>query len=310
MDIKKFVLSYYKNATKDFHIIRITRPQEALRLHCHEYYQVYFVLAGRLVHHTETHSASLSYGDVFIIPPNMPHYIEAKADDVDFYSMSFMPSFFPDTQIGNKLIADFLYYLRTAATDNIQPKFSLPHEDMIFVGTIFDRIMDEFLSEKTGKNEMLFEYVSILLTLFARIYFEQKAQSLRFEFNKKTVMHCIAYIQNHFDEDITLSEIAKRSAMSKTCFCTLFSSITGTSFKNYLNMYRIKKASEMILAGEKLSSVSTLCGYNDFSTFYRNFKIYMSVSPTQYQAFSMQNKQAPTTQTGIATSMSGIMQSE
>lgn len=283
MDIQKFVLSYYKNATTNFHINRVMKPQQARYLHCHDYYQIYFVLAGQLVHHTETGSASLSYGDVFIIPPNMPHYIETKTDDVDFYSVSFMPDFFPDTQAGNRLIADFLYYLRTAAAENIQPKFSLLYNDILFVETIFNRIMEEFSGNSAGKSEMIFAYVSLVLTLFARIYFNQKEQSLRIRENKEAVTHCIEYIQNHFDEDISLSEIAKRSTMSKTSFCKLFSSITGMSFKNYLNMYRIKKASEMIQAGKKLSNVSTLCGYNDLSTFYRNFKKYMLVSPTQYQ---------------------------
>lgn len=291
MDIKKMVLSHYKNATKDFHINRVTRPQEALKLHFHDYYQVYFILAGQLIHHTEHGSAPLSYGEVFIIPPDMPHYIEAEEHTVDFYAMSFMPSFFPESKSGNKLIADFLYFLNTAAKEAIQPKFSLLHEDIIFAETIFNRIMDEFQSDRTAKNEMIFEYVSILLTMFARIYFEQKTPALRSELNKETVIHCIAYIQNHFDEDITLDEITKHSAMSKTRFCSLFNSITGTSFKNYLNMYRIKKAGELILTGEKLSTVSTLCGYNDFSTFYRNFKKYMSVSPAEYQEIAMRKRQ-------------------
>ncbi len=290
MDIKKLVLSYYKNATKDFHINHVTRPQEALRLHSHDYYQVYFILGGQLIHHTETGSAPLSYGEVFIIPPNMPHYIEAEPDTVDFYSMSFLPSFFPENNSGNRLIADFLYYLKTATAEKILPKFSLRHDDIIFAETIFNRIMNEFSAERTAKNEMLYEYVSLLLTMFARIYFEQETLALRSEANKETVIHCIAYIQNHFDEDITLDEITKHSAMSKTRFCNLFNSITGTSFKNYLNMFRIKKASEMILTGEKLSAVSTRCGYNDFSTFYRNFKKYMSVSPAEYQEIAMQKK--------------------
>ena len=48
MDIKKFVLSYYSNATEDFHINEITKPGEALSLHNHEYYQIYYLKSGRL----------------------------------------------------------------------------------------------------------------------------------------------------------------------------------------------------------------------------------------------------------------------
>lgn len=292
MDIKKLVLSRYTDATKDFHIIRITRPQQDVHMHFHDYYQIYFIRSGSLVHHTETAFAPLSYGELFIIPPNMPHYIEAEPDTVDFYSMGFMADFFMDGRSGNKLIADFLYFLKTATAKDIQPKFSLLHEDILFAETIFNRIMDEFSSDRPAKMEMIYEYASLLMTMFARIYFEQKTLSLRSEQNKETVMHCIAYIQNHFDEDITLDEITRHSAMSKTRFCSLFSEITGTSFKNYLNMFRIKKASEMIRTGEKLASVSTYCGYNDFSTFYRNFKKYMSVSPAEYQDITLQKAEA------------------
>ncbi len=184
---------------------------------------------------------------------------------------------------GIKLIADFLYYLKTAALERIQPKFSLPHDDIMFAETLFKRIMSEFSGLKTGKDEVIKECVSVLLSLFARVYFEGKAETLNLEYNRHSVMHCIEYIKNHFDEDISLAEIAKCSAMSKTCFCNIFSSITGTSFKNFLNTYRIEKAAELLLTGEKISTVSTLCGYSDLSTFYRNFKKQIGVSPTQYQ---------------------------
>lgn len=283
MDIKKFVLSYYENATSTFYISEITAPTEACNLHTHDYFQVYYMLSGKITHHIESGSAELSCGDVFIVPPNLPHYIDTNNGPVDFYAMSFMPDFFLGMSENNKLISDFLYYLKTATLENIQPKFTLPHEDIIFVDTVFKRIMSEFKSTKTGKEEVIKECVSVLLSLFARVYFEEKAEALTLEYNRNSVLHCIEYIKNHLDEDITLTEIARRSAMSKTCFCSIFSSITGTSFKQFLNSCRIKKAAELILAGEKISNVSILCGYNDLSTFYRNFKKQIGISPTQYQ---------------------------
>ena len=90
------------------------------------------------------------------------------------------------------------------------------------------------------------------------------------------------YIKNHFDEDITLGEIVRRSAMSKTNFCTIFNSIAGMPFKEYLNRYRIERAAELIASGEKISVAGNCCGYNDFSTFYRNFKKYMKISPSEF----------------------------
>ncbi len=283
MDIKIFVLSFYENAADGFHIHRITQSTEAVKLHSHAYYQVYYVHSGKIIHHVQYAAAELSFGDVFILPPDVPHFIELPEETADFYSMSFMPDFFQGPEGSGRLVADFLHHLTASAAESIQPKISLPEEDIPFIETLFERILNEFSADRAGKKEIIQEYVSLFLSILARFYFEEQAESLRLQAKRETITHCIAYIQNHFDEDLTLAEIARRFAMSRTGFCSLFSSVTGTSFKNYLNGYRIQKACEMIRSGEKASNVGLLCGYSDYSTFHRNFKKFMTVSPAQYR---------------------------
>ncbi len=282
MDIKKFVLSYYGNATDDFHIARFTSPKEALKPHNHDYFQIYYVVGGMIAHHLESGTASLSAGDIFILPPNQPHYIETVGGDVDFYSMSFMPDYFQSIKDANKLILDFLSYLQSENGEKIEPKVSLLYEDARFLEPLFARIMSEFMGDKAGKQEIIKESVSVVLSLFARVYFENNATALVSGENKRIVMHSIEYIKNHFDEEITLFDIAKRSAMSKTSFCEIFNSIVGMPFKSYLNRYRIERAAELISAGEKISVAANLCGFGEFSTFYRNFKKYMHISPSEF----------------------------
>ena len=282
MDVKKFVLSYYKNAADGFHIARFTAPKEALKPHNHEYFQIYYVVGGIITHHLDTGTATLSAGDIFILPPNKPHYIETEGKGVDFYSMSFMPDYFMSVKDGNKLILDFLSYLRTANEEKIEPKVTLYPADAVFLKALFERIMAEFTGDKAGKKEIIKEAVSVVLSLFARVYFENNATALASKENRRLVMHSIEYIKNHFDEELTLSDIAKRSAMSKTSFCTIFSSIVGESFKDYLNRVRIERAAELIKEGERITSAASLCGYGELSTFYRNFKKYMYVSPSEF----------------------------
>lgn len=282
MNIRKFVLSYYKNATSDFHITRISSPREALHIHSHDYFQIYYVIRGRITHHLENTTADLTAGDIFILPPNQPHYIETPDGEVDFFSLSFMPDYFQTVKEANKLILDFLLYLQAEQAEKIEPKISLSYEDTIFTSTLLTRILSEFTGNKTGKSEMIREMVSVLLSLFARVYFEENATALTARENRQLVMHSIEYIKTHFDEELTLREMVRRSAMSKTNFCTIFHSVTGMPFKEYLNRYRIERASELITAGEKISAAANYCGYSDFSTFYRNFKKYMEISPSEF----------------------------
>lgn len=282
MNIKKFVLSYYKNATNDFYITRISSPKEALNLHSHNYFQIYYVISGRLIHHLKNSMADLASGDIFILPPNQPHYIETLDGEVDFYSLSFMSDYFQNVKETNKLILDFLFYLQTAKAEKIEPKISLSYEDTVFINVLIKRIMSEFSGNKTGKNEIIKETVSVILSLFARVYFEENVAEIAAKENRQIVMHSIEYIKNHFDDEITLSEIVQLSAMSKTNFCAIFNSITGMPFKEYLNRYRIERAAELIVSGEKVSVAGNCCGYGDFSTFYRNFKKYMEMSPSEF----------------------------
>ena len=288
MNGKRFVLSFYKNAAKNFHITRISEPKEALQLHSHGYFQIYYLISGGLIHHLGKSTACLTAGDIFILPPNQPHFIEKAEPEVDFYSLSFMPDYFQTPIEPNGLILDFLQYLQTEQAERIEPKVSLCYEDTILTNVLFKRIMTEFSGNKTGKNEIIKESTSVLLSLIARVYFEEHATALIAKENRQLVMHSIDYIKNHYNEDITLSEIIHRSAMSKTSFCTIFHSIVGMSFKEYLNRCRVERAAELIAAGEKVSFAGTACGYSDFSTFYRNFKKYMDMSPTE---FAKKNRQ-------------------
>jgi len=282
MDVKRFVLSFYKDATGDFHITRITQPREALSLHSHGYYQIYYVSSGRLLHHIENSTAELAAGDVFILPPNVPHYIEKLDDSLSFYSLSFMPDYMASQKESNKLVTDFLYYLTTQPIGDIQPKFTLSYEDMGFAEMLLKRILEEFSQNKTGKDALIRQSVALLLCVLARVYLEENAQHLTTQENKELVLYCIEYVNKHFNEDITLNQMVRLSAMSKTCFCAIFKSIVGTSFKDYLNSYRISHATELLLKGGKISEAASRCGYSDLSTFYRNFRKYKGVSPQQF----------------------------
>jgi len=89
MNVKNFVLSYYKNSIENFHIQKLDKVTEAQKPHTHEYFQIYFIAKGSLEHYVENEFAHLNQGDMFIIPPGLTHYISPSSNTV-FYSLSFM----------------------------------------------------------------------------------------------------------------------------------------------------------------------------------------------------------------------------
>lgn len=282
MNNKNFVLSYYDNAKLGMHVKMVNYSREAQNPHTHEYYQIYYVIKGSLEHFTETDSSLLSQGDMFIIPPKSVHYIRQN-DDAVFYSFSFMLDSLGNIDSVNKLSLNFLRALEE--NKFVRAKITVPSSEVLSVSSIMEKLYKEFNEQKLAYGEVMRACAIMLITMFARIYYTEQPENIPKSntFNRKQVVYCINYVKNNYAENFTLNEMAKRSAMSKSVFCKLFKEISGRTFNDYVNYTKILKAKEFIKKGYRITNVSNLVGYNDFATFYRNFKKYVGSSPETYK---------------------------
>ena len=290
MNVKNFVLSYYKNSAENFHVQKLGKVTEAQNPHTHDYFQIYFISKGSLCHHVENTSAQLNQGDMFIIPPHVTHYISPSPNTV-FYSFSFMESLFGSDSATSRLAKSFLRLLQTKENLYIKPKISMNSEEVFYIESMMGHILKEFSGKPLGYTDTIQAYATLLVTTLAREYFAKEVHSItdHFESSRQFVLHCVEYIENNFADKITLGEIAKRSAMSKSNFCSLFQKVTGRTFTDYLNECRIKAAKAYIQKGYKITAIYGLCGYNDFSTFNRNFNKITGISPLEYKKLHAKN---------------------
>lgn len=282
LNIRNYVLSFYKKAADGIHIQRLEKPREAKEFHTHAYFQIYYIAKGSLTHYVEDYSSHLSAGDMFIIPPGVVHRIDDD-EGISFYSLSFMPEIIEEMSRTAGFAADFL---RNIATENhIRPKITVPPEVVFRVETLIEQIYEEFQNKNLAAGEIVKLYTALLISLFARIYFDTSDEvMLPYSKDKKHLMlYCIDYIELNFFKNITLEDIVRLSTLSKSEFCKRFREMTGYSFHQYLNILRIRKACERIKSGDKITAIYSFCGYEDFSTFYRNFVKIMGVSPAQYR---------------------------
>lgn len=93
----------------------------------------------------------------------------------------------------------------------------------------------------------------------------------------------LAYIDEHYAEQITLSAAAKQFGYSKCHFSRLFHARFTANFTDYLNRVRVFK-SLPLLKSHKISSVYDLCGFNSPQQYFLNFKKVMGKSPRAYLA--------------------------
>lgn len=92
------------------------------------------------------------------------------------------------------------------------------------------------------------------------------------------------YIELHYAANITLSELAGVAGMNPKYFCRFFRSITHQTPIDYVNMYRIEKAAQMLHNTRlPITNICMECGFNDSSNFIKVFRKYKGMTPNQYR---------------------------
>lgn len=91
------------------------------------------------------------------------------------------------------------------------------------------------------------------------------------------------YIENHFQEVITLEDVAKYIGFSPYYFSRFFKKNTGQNFSQFLTEYRLNQA-KYILSHESIPmiEVAERSGFNSVKTFHHVFKEHVGLSPLKY----------------------------
>ncbi|MFD2117599.1 response regulator [Paenibacillus yanchengensis] len=94
----------------------------------------------------------------------------------------------------------------------------------------------------------------------------------------------MAYIQEHYAEALTLTDLANHFHFNPSYLSNYFSTHNAEGFVDYLHKVRIEKAEQLLAYGEEpISDISSKVGYSDHSYFCKVFKKGTGLSPSQYR---------------------------
>ena len=92
------------------------------------------------------------------------------------------------------------------------------------------------------------------------------------------------YINSHFQDHITLDEIADQVSMTVPAFCRYFKKATGKTFTKLVNEYRVVHATKLLSESKKsVTDICYECGFNNFSHFNKLFKEFTGKSASKYR---------------------------
>ena len=98
------------------------------------------------------------------------------------------------------------------------------------------------------------------------------------------------YIHDHYQEEITLDEIAASASVSKSSALHIFQSGIQTAPVAYLIQYRLMQAAELLYTTTKpVSTIAVETGFTGAGYFCRKFKERYQISPGEYRKHRLCN---------------------
>ena len=289
MEAKLISIKDFNSNMDNFYIEVLENQSYETKYHFHDCFQIVICKHGSLVHSIGEKKSKLLRGDIFIIPPGTSHVLAVGEAKTVYYNISFSKDIFDAVHPYTTMIKELLSNLEKG--HNIIPKFSPMYEDIYLCESARGKMKIEFQNNRPGKEEIIFNCLTVILSLIARMYIKSESDTVSEETKKiQRMNHCIFYADSHYDEPIPLEKIVKMSAMSRASFCTMFKDMTGMSFNEYLNKKRIERTQAYIRDGEELSASAFKSGFRELSTFYRNFLKFTGYTPSEYKKLCEKEK--------------------
>ena len=92
------------------------------------------------------------------------------------------------------------------------------------------------------------------------------------------------YIEEHFTEELRISELAERFFVNHCYLTHIFKEQVGYSPKQYILLNRLSYAKELLeTTGLQVSQIAYQCGFGDTNNFIRSFREWFGMAPNQYR---------------------------
>jgi AraC-like DNA-binding protein/quercetin dioxygenase-like cupin family protein len=270
----------------------IMKPGETNKLHRHEYMQINYVYQGKGGHYINNQEFKIIKGDIFVIPPFIPHSIKSCSNiAVQIFEFEFIPEFINQNfeSIENiESFFDFAYIEPFLVGESkIRPRLNLVGRIQIEVENILNEALSEYTKRGSGYLLIIKSLLLKLLVMVGREFTRelQKSDSLpAFNRHRDSIFGAIKHIHRNYNKDLCVEDVAKISMLSQSYFSYLFKSVTAKTFIEYLNDIRISKAMELLKNTNK--RVLDICydvGFNNVNHFNRLFRQKTGITPMVYR---------------------------
>ncbi len=235
--------------------------------HWHEHIELLYFLSGSCNFTCNGKTFTAKKNDLVIVNSSEIHSFFAT-EDVEYFCLLIFPDFFSDVKFSDTLLENTV------------------HNDT-FTESCFNEMYSEQTADNPGSDMLIKSQAYRLMAHLLRTYTVSRISPREFDAHAaklKRLNVIFEYISEHYCEKITTSSLAKMCFLSEGHFCRFFKGCMGKSATEYINEYRIEKASVILLGtDESITAVAARVGFDDVNYFSRMFKKIKKITPGEYR---------------------------
>ena len=261
-------------------IVVLKTTHESVNTHSHDFYELVYITDGYCLHDSAGRMTLLMAGDLFIIPPGKKHRYMCNRD-IKLYNCMFTMEAFVHAREQFKHLPGVNMLISEVQEHFLHTHLEL-QERVAFV-QLLDDMCAEYSGRQPGWELMLESYGVSLLVKCGRIFQKHIVDGSDKRSYMGYVTQALHYIDQHYQEELSIREIADYIGVSGDYFSRQFKQVTGIAPVEYLRRYRFARAMELLAAGESVTDVSRQVGFRNLCHFSREFKNQLGVTPSQYR---------------------------
>ncbi|MFT4697954.1 MAG: AraC-like DNA-binding protein [Flavobacteriaceae bacterium] len=248
--------------------------------HFHPEIELVYVNRGKGKRHIGNHISYFNNSQLVLIGSNLPHvgYLDRLTTNGSETLIQFKPDF-----LGKE-------FFKIPEMNAIEGLLERAKKGIRFNIEIKKRIgvKIEALVELEGAH-LITSFLEILNDLATTDdYTLLNVNGFAFESNKQDnnkIEVIYKHINEHFNEHISLDEIAELASMTVPAFCRYFKKSTGKTFTKLVNEHRIVHATKLLAESNiSIADISFECGFNNFSYFNKVFKEFTGKTALKYRS--------------------------
>lgn len=255
--------------------------------HIHAHFELYLIRSGACSMNIHQENHHFKENDLILILPYVVHSLTVYDTKCTFYHLHFKSDLFSHFMISNtscksaslvEALNFFCSYFYTQkASQNMQEEVDL--------------IIKLAQENKDFSMALANLHIAQMLMhfLYKKSFMSSKKECTTFK--NEYVNFTLKYIQEHYNQKILVSDIAKKLHISSRYLSKVFHQNMNVTLSHYINIYRMNQAIQLMSTTNlSLLEIALSVGLKDAQHFSRLFTQFMNMSPGKYRRSFLKEK--------------------